>query len=266
MNSWDENPESDPVEAEAFSSTPDPVPPGFGGQRQIPKGPKQGGLSPLVKVLITLGIIALLFCCLCGGGAIYWVSTQELVPREDAAAAQQAAREILGRDVPETMFAPSLISSLDLWLFKVRTVQCRPPEGNSDILVLIEIELPQNAQRNPHPDLLQQQRMQHASDFQIRKMESRVFNVRGNEVTFKFIQGQETGSGRAIRVVEGMLPTPRGMALFLLQTEEARYDEQAVVEFLESLGEAAEDGGTVDDSNEESDQEGASDPVESSIR
>lgn len=215
-------------------------PRGFGGPAEPDarqRRPPAAGMSPMLKILVVLGILAVVSCCVCCGLGFYWMSNQQIVPREDEALARTTAREILGNDVPEQLFRPTFVSSMDLLVFKMRMVICQPvSEGTAGAMLLIEMQLPDNVEmRGELEPSLNQQQVQHSRKLDIESSETRTFQVRGEDVDFRFAKGIDRSNNKVFHEVEGLIPTPAGIAKLIIQIEADGYDETQIVEFLESL-------------------------------
>lgn len=193
--------------------------------------PKQG-MSTAVKVLLVLGIIAVLFGCLCCGGVI-WVASRQKVS-EDPQETRETAREILGTDVPDELFAPVATINFDMFVMtmKMAVFTVKGAEGE---MFIMEMNVPQqDGGEQAMENALRQQSPQNQRALVVESSEAKSITVRGQEVDFLFVKGKDN-AGKAFREVRGTFTGNTGTVLLILQIEESAYDEGRIIEFLESI-------------------------------
>lgn len=225
---WSERPD-DPGNEFGDAAGRDEFRDDYGDPRMTP--PKQG-MSTAVKVLLILGIVAGLFGCLCCGG-IVWVASKQKVS-EDPQATRETARDILGTDVPQDLFAPAATMNVDVFVMTMKLAIFNVQGGEGELFIM-EMKAPQQQGGDQAlENALRQQSPQNQRNLIVESTETKTLTVRGQEEDFLFVRGKDN-SGKAFREVRGTFPGNTGTVLLLLQVEESAYDEDRVIEFLESI-------------------------------
>ncbi|MEO1996111.1 MAG: hypothetical protein ABGZ17_12635 [Planctomycetaceae bacterium] len=195
--------------------------------------PQKSGMSTWLKVLLVIFGVFGLVCCGCCGGAWYWFSQQEL-DMDNPAGARAVAQEVLKQSVPEDMFEPK--GSLDFSFFSLFEMKMGLFEAkNGDgVLMIMKMAVPQQpGQEEQFEQALRGQSAQNSKRLVIESSETKTLKLKGiGEVAFQFSKGKETSTNKDYREIQGVLPSPGGGALFLLQMEDEIYDEAAIIEWL----------------------------------
>ena len=194
---------------------------------------KRPGMSTGAKVLIVLLSLAGLVVLLCCGiGLWIWsTGTFEVVQTPDAAI--ETTREIVSIDIPET-FKPK--QSMKMGLFGVGfEMALYETEDGAGGLVIGEMKgVPAG---NAQPEMQMRQALQQRDgqgELKVNRSETRELEVRGQSVRFEFAEAVDD-AGNEFRLVSGAFATEDGQGFLLVQMPAESYDEEAVVEMIESI-------------------------------
>lgn len=200
-----------------------------------PPAPPKQGMSTAAKILIVLLCIGGGFFLLCCGGAIYLYSQMDFEFNEDPAIAAQRLAEITDIELPDNFEAEGSMS-FDFFFMSMKMVVYKPTAGDGALLIAqinMDVEGAPDAEEEMRRSIRQQG---HQKDLKVVRetVETREFEIRGETVEFEFAQA-ENEEGEKYRQVVGAFPAKEGTALLMLQVEEDQYNEEAVVNMIESI-------------------------------
>ena len=200
-----------------------------------PPPPPKKGMSTATKVLLIMLCVFGGFCLLCCGGIVYIASQMDFDFNDDPAVAKQRLAEMADIDVPDSFEAEGSLS-FDIFFMSMKMVVFNPTEGEGALgisQVNLEIEAGPEAEEDMRRSIRQQG---HQRDLRVNQetIEMREFEIRGETVEFEFAQA-ENDQGEAFRQVTGSFPAKEGTAILILQIDEEHYDEEAIVQMLESI-------------------------------
>jgi hypothetical protein len=193
--------------------------------------------TKIALTILALGGVVLLVCC----GGFVWISyqaSQGMTTQPDAV--RDLTREIADIDVPER-FEPAQGMSLDIFFLpetKIASYRLSEAEGQ---LMLMRVDVPfQQAgleQQSQQMRQMKQQQNGGMPEIEIQEQETRQMDIGGRTVDVQFAKGQNPDTGKEYRRVMTIFPAEgEGTVFSMLQVEEEAYDEDEVVDMLESVG------------------------------
>ena len=194
---------------------------------------RRPGMSTGAKVLIVLLSIAGLAVLLCCGVGLWVWSTGTFEVVETPEAAAETTQEIVSIEIPET-FQPKQSMNMGLlgYGFEMAIYET---EGGEAGLVIGEMRgLPAG---NAQPEMQMRQALQQQDgqgELKVNRTETREFEIRGQDVRFEFAEAVDD-AGKEFRIVSGGFPTEDGQGFLLLQVPVEEYNEEVVVEMIESI-------------------------------
>lgn len=194
---------------------------------QVP--PRKPGMSTTTKVLLILLIVFGGLFLLCCGGGFYWWQQQEMT--EDPERIRELTRQIAEIEIPGN-FEPNKAMSVNVFVVEMKMAFYKPAETEG-MLVLGEFTGEAIGQAQLRQSIEQQDT---GRELQIQSTETREFTIRGKTVEFRFAEAEARETGTAYRQIQGTFPTEDGTGYLLMQIPEEHYDEEAVVQMIESIG------------------------------
>jgi len=207
-------------------------------RRESDPGPrkKKQGMSTGIKVLIVLLCVGGGFFVLCCGGIVLLGMRFGEGIEETPEGAVKITNQIAEIEIPEELFLPQMGMDFDMFFFqmKMSVYSSATAEG---MLMLMEMNVSGSTPEEQEPEMRKAMRRQNFGEMEldVKKSESRTFTIRGREVGFQFIEGENPDTGVGFRQVSGVFPGKGGTAFLLIQVEEDGYDEEAIVKIIESI-------------------------------
>lgn len=197
--------------------------------REAPRPGMSTGTKVLIVVLSIGGLVVLL-CC----GGVFWLWSQaDFEVQETPKAAVETTEEIAEIRIPPE--------------FKPKAAMRMRLAGVGMVMAMYELEDGQGSlmigemQGLPPGEAQPERQMREALEGQdgqreltVNRTEAREFEIRGETVRFQFSEGVDD-QGNEYRMVEGMFPTEDGQGILVLQVPAEAWDEEAVVEMIESI-------------------------------
>lgn len=199
--------------------------------QSAPKPAKSSG--GCVKVILIgggLGLVVMLVCC----GVAAWFGTSFMPKVTNTPAEVTAmAKEIMEIQIPED-FNPDTGLAIDNFAISMRMASFRHKD-NQGTLVLGDFKIKmgdpnQAKQLQQQPDIGGKPQNLRMGDTSTRE-----FTIRGKSVPFRFSDAVDEDTNAKVRVVEGTLEVPGGGTFIKLIVNEDAYDEDAVIEMIESI-------------------------------
>lgn len=198
-----------------------------------PEPPPRRPLSTGTKVLLTLGFacgVLLLLCC----GVVGWFGYQiqrgvSPDPQEIARIRNEIVREI---KLPEE-FKPRLGMDLPFFGVKASLYIADRQGGGGEVLILLRV--PPGVDPREVRFQVEQAMDQDRQHFDMHPPETKRVRIEGGEVEFQFARGKNLRSGAEVREVLGVLAGPEGPIMILMVVDEESWDEERVVQILESI-------------------------------
>jgi hypothetical protein len=194
---------------------------------------KPGGSNTLVWVL-AIGAGVLVICC--GGlGVMAWKAKSFVanLASSDPVEIRRQTAEMLEITIPDT-FKP--MQAMNMVAVRMVMYQTGAAPGSPGMLMLMEMAIPGagNAQQQEQ-QLRQSMRQQQSNqNFQASKSETREIEIRGEKVPFEFSEGTNS-QGKAMHMVGGVVRGKRGPVMLQLIIPAEEYDEEAVLQMLQSI-------------------------------
>lgn len=194
--------------------------------------PQRRGMSTGAKILIVLLSLAGVVVLLCCGVGVYIFSSSQL--DESPAAAEERAKQIVEIDIPEA-FVPRGAMHLNMLIIEVDAAIYELEENPEGILILAEISGLGMDSADVQSEIRRSLgRPDGGGELTITRSETREFQVRGERVPFVFAESTDE-AGNEYRLVSGSFRTDDGQGLLSVQVPPEEYDEEAVVEMIESI-------------------------------
>lgn len=200
---------------------------------------RDAGMSTTTKVILAIGglfCVALLVCC----GIAMWfgnkaVNTIAESTTENPAEIQSIADSIASIQIPE-VYQPQTGVDFDLGFSMQMAIFSRNAGGQQGAVVLMQMAAPgqQNDEQMKAQFRQQMQQSGQNQEITVESSETRTFTIDGEECDFEFVAGTDQ-SGNPVRQVMGVFPGRGGAAFLVVFESEEDWDEEAVVELIESI-------------------------------
>lgn len=202
--------------------------------------PAKKGMSTGVKILIGLLAGGGVFALICCGGLFYLgqkvIDSAVETPEE----VRQVSESIVHMEVPER-FTPKL--GIKFELFGVGMAMARYiDEDSKSVITLMQTSQPGGDAPEHEMERIEESLDQQGLGDQFRKaeienaeVEPRNLTIRGKEVEFKFVKGQNAETGEELRQIMGTFPGNGGAAILLIQIPAESYNEDEIVQMIESI-------------------------------
>ncbi len=189
------------------------------------------GCGKVLLIVGGLGLTVMLLCCGIGGW-FAWTLQPKFI--NNPVEVTDMGKQILDVKIPEG-FQPDTAVNMDNFVMTMRMANFKHTEGKG-MLLLGDIRM-KIGDPNQKVDFQQNRQMNGKKTLNMRtiKTETREFDVRGKKVPFRFSEAVDQDSNKEFRVVEGNLDIPGGGVFIELAIEADAYDEDAVIEMIESI-------------------------------
>ena len=192
-----------------------------------PKAKSSGGCGKTILVIGGIGFVVMVLCC----GVVGFVG-YSLMPKMVTAPAEvsELAKQVVDMKIPDS-FQPESGMSMQNFAFSMHIVTYKHQDAKG-MLMLGDFEL-KTANANQKPDIAE--KMNEGIHLKVGNAEVREFDIRGKKVPFRFADATEKDTDKAFRLVDGSIETPKGEIFIKLVVEPDAYDEDQVVEMIESI-------------------------------
>ena len=208
------------------------------GDDAPPKPPKQG-MSTFAKFLLVFVIVAgigMVVCCgACGFFGYSFVPKVTTSPQEVVAAQAQICEITL----PENYVGKQSVE-IDNWMLLMRLVHFERDDGKGR-LMLMEVQ-PKIGDGKDVKEGFQEGFKESFNDKQEEfhnltnvTSETRTFQLRGQEVEFEFMKGEDAGSKTILHQVRGNFTGNSGMVTLTLELEDSVWNQEEVDAILNSI-------------------------------
>ena len=198
------------------------------------KKPMSTGLK-VALILLAAGGVLMLVCC---GGMAFVVNKVKNNISEDPAVVRARTKDVTDIEIPDD-FQP--VMSMDLIIMKMFVYETKKQDGQTkkhDGMLMIA-ELHQNFAKDQNAEAQMKDAMNKQGkgqpDLDIIKSETREFEIKGKPASFKFSEAQDPKTKKEFRQVTGSFPGKAGTAMLVLQVPANEYDEEEIVEMIESI-------------------------------
>lgn len=201
---------------------------GPAGDVAAPKTGKSGAVKVLL-ILLAVFVVAAVLCC---GAGFWWVSTWK--PTEDPVKVRAQTAEIVDIQIPDD-YQPAFAMNMNMFVMTMQMTAYQGP--GQGMLMIAQMQAPQGADQaqmqQQMNQSLQQQNM--GQQLSIKESETKTVSVEGQDVDFLFSTATNANDNSEWRQVTGSFPGKNGTAFIILQQPADTFDEDAVVEMLESI-------------------------------
>ena len=198
---------------------------------------KRPGMSTGTKVLIIVLVVGGILGVLCCGGVLILGYFFSKAASNDPAVVRQVAARIVSIDLPPD-FQPE--GSLDVSVpFSMAFAVFADKASGSTVIMAEFGEMFQQNQAQMQAQLEQQMRQQGLA--QQKKAAGSVSShqkqipIRGQPVTFTFVEAKEEGTGKKRLDVTGVIPGEKKSVMLMISVDAGKYDEAQVTKMLESI-------------------------------
>lgn len=199
------------------------------------------GMSTTAKVLLVLaGMCALCFIAVCGVVVFFVFQFKGMVDNAsstDPAIVRQVTAEIADINIPET-FEPKQSMKMEILKSGMTMVMYQDKTSAEGNLMLMEFSSSFGGdpakQQAEMEKAFQQQGIQNPG-IKMEEVKLHDIEIRSKTSQFQFIKGTTNEGETAIRRVSGQFSGKRGIAILMLTIPEDQYDEQAIVEMLQTI-------------------------------
>lgn len=198
--------------------------------------PKKQGTSGCAKVVLIgggIGLVLMLICC--GVGAYFAKSFMPTMVTSPAEVAEMS-KQMVDMKIPDD-FKGVMGMKMDNFFMTMQIATFEQTEKKG-FIQLIDMKLKvndpnQKAQFRNNPALQQQQ--QNLPNLKLGSSNMRDFDLRGQPVTFRFTEAVNTDTNKNCHVIDGTIDGPNGFTTIKLIFDDEIYDEDTVVELIESI-------------------------------
>ena len=203
------------------------------------RGQAKPGMSTGTKILLVLligGGLVVVACC----GSVFWFGRQAMKSfkmTQNADEVVAMSKEIADIEIPED-YQPKQGMAFNLGIDMKMAIFARdvaPQQGGGLILMQMNGPGMQNQQQMEQQFENSMEQQGQNKNITIEESETRTFTIDGQEVEFEFIKGKDPDSGKGMRQVMGMFTGRGGMAFLMLFETEESWDEEKVVQMIESI-------------------------------
>lgn len=199
-----------------------------------PPEPSRGCSFPALLVLGLLGGLVILVCAgMCGLG-MYLFLPSETTVAEDIA---QIQREIIELELPDFL-EPILAQKIDNLFVTARLCVYRHRQGRG-LLRIAAVDWSGGDEKKLEQEWLEELSQLPVGDdprrLEVSQSETREITVGQQSVPFRFEEGQDLSSATRYRQVIGDFTTAAGSVRLFLQLEAEVWEEDAVIQLLNSL-------------------------------
>lgn len=198
---------------------------------------KDSGGSKALLLILGVGGVCLLLCC----GGVYW-GYQKLAGKfgeaitMDPEKVRTQTAAISAIEIPAD-YEPKM--GMDMTGFGLPMKMVMYGRTGTDEPTLVLMQAPDNAgaggmNRAQFEDAMAQQG--HGQNIQVDSREVRIFDYAGEEYALEFVSGAGGRTGGAARQASGVFPTQGGPAFLTVIDSEENWDDEAVMQMIESTG------------------------------
>lgn len=211
-----------------------------------PAVPKEGRRAHPFLVLLAgfVSAVLLLFGCLCGG-ALWWFRPQI---HDNPDRARQILAEIVDIQIPDVYQPKGTVEWNFAFLMNVRGVYFERFIGDG-VLTILEVSnrvgTVEDVRRHIRQTLLEKGGGGAPLIVNDAETERREFAIRGEQIPFTFEIGRDPPTGRTFRIVEGVFDGKAGLVLLSVRVNEEHWNEESIVNMLQSIGHSPGDAPAV---------------------
>lgn len=187
-----------------------------------------GGCGKVVLIIGGVGLVIMLLCCGVGGYMMY-----SFMPKISTTPAEvtEMTKKILEIKIPDD-FVPETGMTMDNFAMTMRIATYKHKEDKGS-LILGNLTIKMANAGGQKPDIAE--KMNEGMKLQVGDTTVREFEVKGKKVPFRFSEATDQEKNRKVRMVEGDIDMPGGATFIKYVIDEELYDEDAVVEMIESI-------------------------------
>jgi len=204
--------------------------------------PPRQGMSTAKKLLLIFGLLFGGMMILCCGGVVYIFYYAKGMVSEDPTVIATASAEITEIDIPAEMEPRMSIDFTLPFVGRIMTAAIHSDESSQSVLILGGVgdafdESDQADMQKKIRQALKEKGVESGDEKDIQFKEIRTIEktIRGQPATFVISQGTDTESDKEVLQVNGTFEGKSGSAMLLLLVDREAYDEDRVVEIIDSI-------------------------------
>jgi hypothetical protein len=218
-------------EPEQHSRRPDPAPDQWAGEAP-PKPGMSGGMKAFLILVAILGT-----CCVLCCGVVGFFAYQMFPKTSQSPAEINAARDDMAKiDLPAG-FQPEQMIKMDNFFMNMTAVVYHDPAIDGRFsLAEMQLKVGDPAQREQAMrQQFDRQGVGAPRNLRNAKTETKSIEIRGQESTFTFRQGEDSASKKKIGQVQGVFEGKRGPVLLFLEMDQKAFKQDAIIKMLEGI-------------------------------
>jgi hypothetical protein len=196
-------------------------------------GPPKRGMSTGMKVLLIVGGIFGVLAVVCCGVGYYVYDRIANSVTSDPAKVAAIQEEIVSIRLPPGFTAQG---GMDLGLGPMKVKAAIYVRNGREMLMLMQMPgvASDEEMRKQMEETFEKQGQR--QDVKVRSREVRKIQINGQEYPFEFTQGVQGEDQHPVRQVIGVFPGKQGTAMLMYMCPEEDWDEEEVIEMLNSIG------------------------------
>lgn len=198
-----------------------------------PAAPPKKKRSVLLIILAIMAVLMLVCCGVCGLVGYSFMPTVTKTPQETIALVEK----MFTIEIPDFFEAQPNAIEMNNLAFKMRAAKFLHKESQGQMMLMqMKLNFGDANQQVDFETALQKEDSDQniLIDLINPTTETRTFTIRGEEVPFEFIAGED-GQQVKFRQVKGQFPASEGQGLLQLQLQEEAWDEAAIEAMLKSI-------------------------------
>lgn len=194
--------------------------------------PRKSNTAKILLIILAVVVIGAVLCC--GGIGLFMYANPPIKTTQNAAEITEKTNAIADIEILPG-FRPVMAIDMNMY---VMTMQMAAYDGQgSGMLMIAQVQAPQGADQAQMQQQMRQSMQQQniGEQLTVKNSETKTIQIDGQDVDFLFSTAVNAQDDSEWRQVTGAFPGKNGMAFMILQQPADAYDEEAVVNMLESI-------------------------------
>ncbi len=194
--------------------------------------PRKSNTAKILLIILAVVVIGAVLCC--GGAALFMYSNPPVKTTSNAAEVTEKTNAIADIEILPG-FRPVMAMDMNMY---VMTMQMAFYDGQgSGMLMIAQVQAPQGADQAQMQQQMRQSMQQQnmGEQLTIKNSETKTIQIDGQDVDFLFSTATNAKDNSEWRQVTGAFTGKNGLAFMILQQPASAYDEEEVVNMLETI-------------------------------